>query len=87
MEFLTNNWLFFALAGVMAFFMMKGGGCCGSHAGDEDSQTHGGGCCGGTPHNHNDIENIEQDEINQLDNQTKFVQDPICGMGVNPEET
>lgn len=66
MEFLTNNWIYFALVGLMAFVMMKGGGCCGSNTGDEDSQTKGGGCCGGTPNSDNEAieqnENVQQDK-------------------------
>ena len=39
MEWLSQNWVWLAL-GIGAIFMMRrGGGCCGSHGGDEQLKT------------------------------------------------
>ncbi len=56
MKFITENWLYFVALGIMAYMMIKGGGCCGvghSNQNKEDSsegKTSGGGCCGGGSH-------------------------------------
>lgn len=82
MEFITNNWIYILLAGVMFFIMARGGGCCGGHSNETQSNgghSHGGGCCsGGSQHNHND-------RYGQQVNQQNVVKDPICGMMVNPD--
>ena len=39
MEWLLQNWIWLAL-GIGAIYMMsRGGGCCGSHGGDEQVKT------------------------------------------------
>jgi YHS domain-containing protein len=85
MQFLASNWLYLIFIGVMAFVMVRGGGCCGGHSHSthsNDGQSHGGGCCGGGSHDHHSNSNYEhQNHINQLDT----VKDPICGMSVNPD--
>jgi len=87
MVFLANNWLYFVIAGIMAFVMFKGG-CCRSYSDVKDLQdahSHGRDCCGGNHHSTNNKADIEQEEYNQQDNQLDLVKDPICGMVVNPE--
>ncbi len=76
MEFLANNWLYILFAGLMFYMMTKGGGCCGGHshqAQSNEDHAHGGGCCGGgSKHDHGE-------QTNQIDT----VKDPICGMTVD----
>ncbi len=52
MKFITENWLYFVALGIMAYMMLKGGGCCGvGHTNsNKDNNTgvkSGGSCCGG----------------------------------------
>jgi len=50
MEFLVSNWLYFAIAALMAYMMFKKGGCCGGHSDDSHSHSknsNSGGCCSG----------------------------------------
>ncbi len=76
-EFLTNNWLYLAIAGFMIFSMVKGGGCCGGHSvsdNTQDGHSHGGGCCGGDSNS-----SLTQDQ----DTTGFTARDPICGMEVD----
>lgn len=84
MEFLADNWLYFLYAGLMAFMMFKGGGCCGGHSHNKNSNTGGsnGGCCSGKQNGDKNNEN----QINQkYDNNLDIIKDPVCGMIVNPD--
>jgi YHS domain-containing protein len=87
MEFLADNWLYFATAGLMAFMMFKGGGCCGGH--NKSMHSNNGkpqsrGCCGGHK-NTNQIENNKFMEEAKYNDSVDVIKDPICGMIVNPD--
>ncbi|PRR69760.1 YHS domain-containing protein [Clostridium thermopalmarium] len=88
MEFLAENWLYFASAGLMALIMFKGGGCCGGHSHDtqsHDGSSKAGGCCGGGKHGNQSSENHGHEINQQYNDRLDAAIDPICGMSVNPD--
>lgn len=78
MEYLVQNWWYILLMGAFAFMMFRGGGCCGgghAHGGNGRSGSCHSGHNGGNSHNGS----------GQMNNQIETVQDPVCGMYVNPD--
>ena len=78
MKFLTDNWWYILIFGVMAYMMFRGGGCCGggheNHSGDEHMghqkpNEHTGGY----------IENTTNISIDTA-------KDPVCGMNVSKKD-
>lgn len=92
LKFLTDNWWYILIFGVMAYMMFRGGGCCGggntSHGGHDDPHEghNGGGCCGGghtDQMSHKDHEEHSAGYIDSIDT----AKDPVCGMKVSKKDS
>jgi hypothetical protein len=53
MDWLSQNWIWLAIGISAIFVMSRGGGCCGSHAGDDPTKKEKPGPGeGNVPHHH-----------------------------------